>query len=119
MTARADRLRIRVTEDELSRWKGAAASHGLPVSTWMRSIADEAAATGQNGRAVAAELAQLRSDIARGIGNNLNQIAHRINGGGTTSGEILDEAARAIREAQRDIERALRAVRPPKAKRAA
>lgn len=116
--ARQDRLRIRVTDEEMQRWRTAAESHGLPVSAWMRSLADEAAATGQNGRELATQLIALRTDLARGVGNNLNQLAHGANMHGHVDGEALGDAANAVRDAQRDIERVLRMVKPPKRRRA-
>lgn len=114
MTARADRLRIRVLPDEVERWKAAAEAHGMAVSAWMRAMADEAAATGGNGREVATQLVGLRADLARGIGNNLNQLAHRANSGQHVEAKALADAARAVDTAMADVERAIRAIRPPK-----
>lgn len=118
MTARADRLRIRIHPEEMERWKAAAASHGMAVSAWMRTLADDAAATGKTGKETAEALVALRTEIARGVGNNLNQLAHRKNAGGHIDGEAVEEAARAVRTAMGEIERTLRAVRPPKPRRA-
>lgn len=110
-------LRVRMGGDEAARWTAAASAAGHPsLSAWVRALLDQAAATKGDGRAVAAALVALRQDLARGIGNNLNQIAHRLNGGQPVDGTALEEAARAFREAQRDIDRALRAVRPPRAR---
>jgi hypothetical protein len=117
MTARADRLRIRIHPEEMERWKAAAASHGMAVSAWMRALADEAAATGRTGREITAELIRLRQDLARGIGNNLNQIAHRLHSTGHADRTAIDEAARAARDAMREIERALRIIKPPRPRR--
>lgn len=108
-------MRVRMGGDEHARWTAAARAVGHPsLSSWVRALMDEAAATGGDGRAVAAALVALRTELGRGIGNNLNQIAHRLNGGQPVAGGALDDAGRAVREAQRGIDRALRAVRPPR-----
>ncbi len=56
-------------------------------------MADDAAATGNTGRDLASALVALRLDLGRGIGNNINQLAHRVNGGGHVPNEALVSAA--------------------------
>lgn len=109
-------FQMRTTPDERDRWHAAAAERGMTATAWLRALADEATATGRNGREVLTELVRLRQDLARGIGNNLNQIAHRINRGDHITGTAIEEAARAVREMQREIEKALRTIKPPKAR---
>ena len=76
---RESMLRVRMGGDEHDRWQAAAEIAGHPsLSSWVRSLADEAAATGSDGRAVLATLVALRTDLARGIGNNVNQLARSI-----------------------------------------
>ena len=112
---RESMLRVRMGGDEAARWQAAAEATGHPsLSSWVRALADEAAATGTDGRSVAAALAALRQDLARGIGNNLNQLAHRMNTGGGAAPHELTEAARDVRAASSAVTRALRAVRPPR-----
>jgi hypothetical protein len=110
-------FQIRTTPDERDRWHAAAAERGMTATAWLRALADEAAATGRTGREITAELIRLRQDLARGIGNNLNQIAHRANATGHADGTAIEEAAHAVKAMQRDIERALRTIKPPKPRR--
>ena len=108
-------VRVRASDDEAERWTAAANAANHPsLSSWVRSLADEAAATGSDGRRVATALVALRQDLARGIGNNINQLAHRTNAGGGISSDELAQATRDVRTASAAVTRALRAVRPPR-----
>jgi hypothetical protein len=111
-------FQMRTTPDERDRWHAAAAERQMTATAWLRALADEATATGRNGREVLAELIRLRQDLARGVGNNLNQIAHRTHTGQPIDSTAIEDAARAVREMQREIERALRVIKPPRPRRA-
>lgn len=107
-------VRFRADPEQESRWRAAAATHGLTFSEWVRGLADNATATGSDGRELAAALAAIRLDLARGAGNNLNQLAHVANTAGTISADALAEASAEITGIRRRVETALRAVRPPR-----
>ena len=120
MTARLRReciARIRASTHEIERWTAAAEQAGHPtLSSWMRDLADQAAATGSNGREVAGILVSLRSDLARGVGNNINQLAKHVNEGHGLDGDRLEQAALDVHYATLAIGRALRTIKPPKAR---
>jgi uncharacterized protein YhdP len=111
-------FQMRTTPDERERWHAAAAARQMTATAWLRALADEAAATNASGRETAAALVALRTELARGVGNNLNQIAHRLHSTGHTDSTAIEEAARATRDAMREIERALRTIKPPRPRRA-
>jgi hypothetical protein len=113
-TPKKHTFQMRTTPEERDRWHAAAAERGMTATAWLRALADEATATGRNGREVLTELIRLRQDLARGIGNNLNQLAHRLNSAGHADRTAIEEAAHAVKAMQRDIERALRTIKPPK-----
>lgn len=72
-------LRIRVLPDELARWRAAAEQQGSQnLSGWLRALADQAAACGEDPRAWRRDLARLSRDLNAGLGNNLNQIARAL-----------------------------------------
>lgn len=72
-------LKIRVAPEEIARWRAAAAAAaaaaGTNLSDWMRGVADLSAADGVVPSQVRAKLVTLRTEMNRGPGNNLNQIA--------------------------------------------
>lgn len=109
-------FQMRTTPEERERWHAAAAARQMTATAWLRALADEAAATNTSGRETAAALVALRTELARGVGNNLNQLAHRLHSTGHADGTAIEEAARAVREMQREIEKALRTIKPPKAR---
>lgn len=76
---------------EADRWRSAAATAGTNLSAWLRGIADLAAAQGVDVTQIRAELVALRSDLNRGVGNNLNQIAMALHVG---PGAARDRSAR-------------------------
>ena len=67
-----------VSSGQRATWSACAAAAGLPSAAWMREAA-AAAASGTIAADLRAELVRLRADLARGMGNNLNQIAHAPN----------------------------------------
>ena len=70
-----------------------------------------AAASGTTAADLRAELVRLRADLARGMGNNLNQIAHALNAD-LKAGRLPDAAAheRSLAAAAADVALARRAV---------
>jgi hypothetical protein len=113
-TPKKHTFQMRTTPDERDRWHAAAAERGMTATAWLRALADEATATGRNGREILAELIRLRQDLARGVGNNLNQLAHRLHSTGHADGTAIEEAAQAVKAMQREIEKALRTIKPPR-----
>lgn len=112
--SRQTAIKVRASLDESARWHDTAKAHGLTLSAWMRGLADEAVACDGNGRELATALVELRTEIGRGVGNNLNQLAHRSNAGLSIHGEALDSALRDVQAMRAKVQRALLAVRPPR-----
>ena len=107
-------IRFRADPREEQRWREFAQSKNLNFSEWIRNLADNAVATNDDARQLVSELTKIRTDLARGIGNNLNQIAHTYNASGLTNPEHLDSALADVALARVRIEKALRTVRPPR-----
>ena len=108
-------LRVRMGVDEHDRWQSAAEAAGHPsLSSWVRALADEAAATGSDGRAVLAALVALRTDLARGIGNNVNQLARAVNQGNGVTQPDLARAAHDVHAARLAVSEAILMIRPPR-----
>ena len=111
---RADRLRVRVLPQEMERWREAARESGAAsLSGWLRALADQAVATGDDPRAWRAALAKLARDINAGIGTNLNQVAKAVHearrrGGNSAQDQGLSQAADALAAMAADL-KALRA----------
>ena len=76
---REDRLRVRVFPDEIERWQAIAQSHGMPLSTWLRALADESASIGRDPDDWKRELSRFLRDLNSGVGANLNRIAKHLN----------------------------------------
>jgi hypothetical protein len=76
---REDRLRVRVFPEETERWHAIAKAHGMPLSTWLRGLADESASIGRNPDDWKRELSRFLRDLNSGVGANLNQIAKHLN----------------------------------------
>ena len=72
--AREDRLHVRVVPSEMTRWRTIAKAAGLPLSTWLRGLADEAAATGRDPTAWRKDCQHLLRTLNSGVGNDLNQL---------------------------------------------
>ena len=81
-----------VSPDQCTAWSACAAAAGLPTAAWMREAATVAAASDITAADLLAELVRLRADLARGTGNNLNQIAHALNTD-LKAGKLPDAAA--------------------------
>lgn len=106
---RADRLRVRVLPQEMERWREAARESGAPsLSGWLRALADQAVAIGDDPRAWRADLARLARDINAGIGTNLNQVAKSVHearrrGGDSAQDRYLSQAADALAAMAADL----------------
>jgi hypothetical protein len=92
-------VKVRVTQDELARIKGAAQAFGCPVAEYIRAAirAHMLAPEPDDGRPTLMgisrrEMGVLRRDMAA-WGNNLNQVAHALN-----EGMVLLRAAREASE---------------------
>jgi hypothetical protein len=109
---RESAIKIRASLAESARWHETAKAHGLTLSAWLRGLADDAVACDGNGRELATALVELRTEIGRGVGNNLNQLAHRANAGLSIHGDALDSALRDVQAMRVRVKDALLAVRP-------
>ena len=100
-----------VSSDQRAAWSACAAAANLPTAAWMREAAAAAAASGTTAADLRAELVRLRADLARGVGNNINQIAHALNTD-LKAGRLPDAAAheRFLAAAAADVAAARRAV---------
>lgn len=107
-------IKVRASTEESIRWHDTAKAHGLTLSAWLRGLADDAVACDGSGRELATALVELRTEIGRGVGNNLNQLAHRANSGLGVNVEALDSALRDVQVMRAKVQSALRAVRPPR-----
>lgn len=77
---RRDVLKVSgTTARQREAWRAAAEAADMPLATWLREAADAAAAAGTTAADLRAEIMALRAEIARGVGNNLNQIARALN----------------------------------------
>lgn len=113
-------LRVRMGDDEAVRWQTAAEIAGHPsLSSWVRALADQAAATRSTGQEVAAALLALRYDLARGIGNNLNQLARHANEGHGVDSQAIATASRDVEAARRAVTKAISVIRPPRVRKVA
>lgn len=113
-------LRVRMGDDEGARWSAAAEALGHPsLSSWIRALADQAAATKGTGKELATALLALRQDLAQGIGNNLNQLARHANEGHGLDSQAIASASRDVELARRSVSRAMSVIRPPRRPRAA
>jgi len=82
--ARTDRLhsfRIRASQADLAAWERAAQAADLPKTAWLRALASDAAAGTRHPGILADEIRAFRRELSA-CGNNLNQIAHKLNSGG-------------------------------------
>lgn len=96
---RQDRLRVRVLPDEMARWRAAAQASGCKgLSTWLRAIADEAAAAGDDPRAWRADLARVLRDLNAGVGTNLNSLARGVHEARRRGGDRAADARLAAAE---------------------
>jgi hypothetical protein len=99
-------------------WLAAAQAAGLPLASWLREAADAVVLTGVTAADLRAEIIALRTEIGRGVGNNLNQLARALNtaphtgrpAGAATHAEILATAARDLAALRQTAEALLRRV---------
>ncbi|WP_149026413.1 MobC family plasmid mobilization relaxosome protein [Acetobacter aceti] len=75
------RLSVRSSRDELQRWNSSARSAGYKtLANYFRSLMNSAPMLQADKISLLTELKTTREEVSR-IGNNLNQIAHRLNSG--------------------------------------
>jgi Bacterial mobilisation protein (MobC) len=99
-------------------WQAAAQAAGLPLASWLREAADAVVLTGVTAADLRAEIIALRTEIGRGVGNNLNQLARALHtaphtgrpAGAATHAEILATAARDLAALRQTAEALLRRV---------
>ncbi|RBM08551.1 hypothetical protein NJLHNGOC_04145 [Novacetimonas cocois] len=94
---------IRLTRQEHER---IAAASGGNMSRWFRAVALDAMANG--GPHLHADMLDIRNQLAA-LGNNLNQLARRVNAGVAVTG--LQEAADEVRVMALRVTKVLRKVR--------
>ena len=116
MARRDGMVKLRVTADQAARWRAVAEGRGL--SAWLRELADVAAESGADVAELRAELVRLRTDLNRGLGNNLNQIAAALNAdlkagqADGAHGRGLAAAAVELARLRAAVEEALTVLRP-------
>lgn len=77
---RQDILKVSgTTVDQRTVWREAAQRAQVSLSEWLREAADAAVIAGTTAADLRAAIVALRTDIGRGVGNNLNQIARALN----------------------------------------
>jgi Bacterial mobilisation protein (MobC) len=67
------------TSDQREVWREAAGQARMSLSEWLREAADAVVISGTTAADLRAAIAALRTEIGRGVGNNLNQIARALN----------------------------------------
>ena len=95
-------ITFRVTDEEHARYQERASRAGLAVGAFARAAGlNEAGPRARRRRPIEhAALAQLMAAMNR-VGNNLNQIARKINTGGKPTGELAATLAAVRRSAER------------------
>lgn len=106
----ATTIKLRLTHEQEASIKAAAGDRRM--SSWIRSVADDAVAVANDDVVDYSELRRslldLRRDLTRGIGNNINQLAMRVNRGDGHTSEELAAAAADVVEAKVMIAAALK-----------
>ncbi|PPQ28194.1 hypothetical protein [Rhodopila globiformis] len=73
---RQDILKVSgTTMNQRTVWREAAQRAQVSLSAWMREAADAAVIAGTTAADLRAAIVALRTDLGRGVGNNVNQIA--------------------------------------------
>lgn len=116
---RRDVLKISgTTARQRNAWRAAAQASEMPLASWLREAADAAVVSGTIAADLRAEIVALRTELGRGAGNNLNQLARTLNidlrarrsPDGPAHEEALKAAARDIAAVKRKTEALLRRV---------
>ncbi|MCW4589457.1 MobC family plasmid mobilization relaxosome protein [Gluconacetobacter entanii] len=108
---RKETIHIRITDDEKRELMTfAKASNHKNLSTWTRHIMTESMALGKHGTDLIHELENLRREV-NSIGNNVNQIAKKLN-----QGETVDADLSEIKNINKDIRKILKQIRPTRHK---
>lgn len=72
--------RFHARPQDIERWHAAARDAGAGTfASWARDALNAAASCGTTAGELRSELHQLRTELARGIGNNLNQLVRQLN----------------------------------------
>ncbi|GBR68479.1 hypothetical protein AA0312_0933 [Acetobacter tropicalis NRIC 0312] len=75
------RLSVRASRDELQSWNSSARQAGYKtLANYFRSLMNSEPMLSRDKISLLTELKSTREEVSR-VGNNLNQIAHRLNGG--------------------------------------
>lgn len=106
------------TSDQRQVWREAASQARMSLSGWLREAADAVVISGTTAADLRAAIVALRTEIGRGVGNNLNQIARALNtdiragrrADGAPHEAALEAAARDIALIRRRTEAMLRRV---------
>jgi hypothetical protein len=113
-------LRVRVHEAELARWRASAGQHGVHnLSRWLRAVADQAVACGEDPVGWRRDLAVLLRSV-NAVGNNMNQIARTAASRGLpANAAMLEQTAGEVKALSGEIRRQLfgqaaRTVRGPR-----
>ena len=108
-TARRPRLlRVRVHDAELARWRASAKQNRVTsLSRWLRAVADQAVACGDDPAAWRRDLAALLRSV-NAIGNNMNQIARAAACGSLpANAAVLEQTAGEVQALGSEIRRQL------------
>ena len=89
-------MKFRATEEEAAEIRRKAAAAGMNVSRFLRTSAVKSQVVLYN----TADIYGLRPDLRR-IGNNINQIAHTVNGQKYVADSQIDHAVALVRRAWR------------------
>ncbi|WP_415497490.1 MobC family plasmid mobilization relaxosome protein [Acetobacter sp.] len=103
-------LRIRLSRIEYEKIKVAAGADNMTMSCWMRDLMLASLGTGGEHGKLAIEMQALARQLS-GIGNNLNQIAHTLNGGGSVVSSDIDEALVEVNTHTARLRKLLRKIR--------
>lgn len=103
-------IKLRVTPEQEASYKAAAGVGQM--SGWLRMVADDAIAAANddvvNYSELRREIMDLRTDLRRGIGNNINQIAKKANQTDGISNAGIDAVRGAMAQAVEMIEATLK-----------
>jgi hypothetical protein len=99
---------LRVRDERRQRWQRAADEAGMPLAAWLKRVADLAAASEHGDPATAkADVIRIRREISA-LGNNVNQIARRMNERGDVPDHQISEALDELSELRGKLRRLLR-----------
>ncbi|MFH7812859.1 MULTISPECIES: MobC family plasmid mobilization relaxosome protein [Acetobacter] len=103
-------LRIRLSTIEYEKVQAAAGAGDMTISCWMRDLILVSLGTGGEYGRLAVEMQSLARQLS-GIGNNLNQIAHTLNGGGSVDMSDIVETLHGVNSHNARLRKLLRKIR--------